>query len=243
MNAEVHSLAGPYALQALPEDERVLFEAHLRACPSCRTEVEEFRATAARLGAATAETPPAALKSRIMAEVARTRQVSPASAAPSFAHRRRTPWRRRVLAAAVAAVLLAVGGVAGVAVVQLRDARQTASRDAEISTILAAPDSRTVHAPVEGGGRLTLVVSEREAAAVVVMDGLPGTPSNRTYQLWLIDGTQARSAGTVDLREPGRTTRILRTHVAGADGLGLTIEPAGGSRTPTPPVIATVPFR
>jgi anti-sigma-K factor RskA len=77
MSAELHALAGAYAVDALPADERAAFEEHLATCEACRTEVAELSATAARLGEAAAETPPAGLKERVLAEVDRVRPLPP----------------------------------------------------------------------------------------------------------------------------------------------------------------------
>ena len=46
----VHSLAAPFALDALDELERRRFEAHLDSCVTCRDEVEDYLAVAAELG-------------------------------------------------------------------------------------------------------------------------------------------------------------------------------------------------
>jgi hypothetical protein len=64
-----HSLAGPYALDALEPAERATFERHLRGCAACQSEVRDFTAVAASLGLAAATTPPAALKGRVLADV------------------------------------------------------------------------------------------------------------------------------------------------------------------------------
>lgn len=64
--SDVHMLTGAYALDALQGRERAAVEAHCAGCPACLRECEEFRATAARLGMASATTPPAALKGRVL---------------------------------------------------------------------------------------------------------------------------------------------------------------------------------
>ena len=38
-NQDLHDLAAPYALDALDDDDRRAFEAHLRECEQCRTEL------------------------------------------------------------------------------------------------------------------------------------------------------------------------------------------------------------
>ncbi|NEC30181.1 zf-HC2 domain-containing protein, partial [Streptomyces sp. SID8111] len=55
---EVHSLAAPYALDALEPAERVRFERHLRGCGRCRAEVRELAEDAVRLAWSTAAPPP-----------------------------------------------------------------------------------------------------------------------------------------------------------------------------------------
>ena len=65
-----HSLAGPYALDALDAAERARFERHLRRCATCPAEVRGFAAVAASLGLAAATTPPPAVKGRVLADVA-----------------------------------------------------------------------------------------------------------------------------------------------------------------------------
>jgi anti-sigma-K factor RskA len=65
-----HSLAGPYALDALDAAGRARFERHLRRCSTCPAEVRGFAAVAASLGLAAAATPPSALKGRVLADVA-----------------------------------------------------------------------------------------------------------------------------------------------------------------------------
>lgn len=77
MTADIHTLAGAYALHALDDDERVLFEAHLAECPACDQEVRELEATAARLGGLLRELPPPDLKDRVLAQIDATRQLPP----------------------------------------------------------------------------------------------------------------------------------------------------------------------
>src|SRR5690242_21396697 len=120
---EAHTLAGPYAMDAISEPDRVRFERHLAGCEECRREVAGLREATARLAAATAASPPPAMKERVMAAVAATRQQPP-PAQPQAAPRRwparrwpaRRPWpvpRRFQVRLALAAVAVAVTRVAG----------------------------------------------------------------------------------------------------------------------------------
>lgn len=79
MAADTHTLTGPYVLDALPDEERAEFERHLAECAWCVIEVTELTETAVRLAGTVATVPPAALKSRLLAQVARTSQLPPAA--------------------------------------------------------------------------------------------------------------------------------------------------------------------
>ena len=56
--ADLHTLTGAFALDALSEREAKEFDRHLSRCPMCAQEVGELRETAARLALAVAEVPP-----------------------------------------------------------------------------------------------------------------------------------------------------------------------------------------
>ena len=76
---EPHTLAGAYALDALDGTDRARFERHAARCRECTREVTGLREATARLAAAAAAQPPAALKEALRAETARTRQLPPAA--------------------------------------------------------------------------------------------------------------------------------------------------------------------
>lgn len=71
---DLHSLAAPYALDALEPAERVRFEKHLAKCPACVTEVRALAEDAVRLAWSTAARPPAAMRDRVLAAVRATPQ-------------------------------------------------------------------------------------------------------------------------------------------------------------------------
>lgn len=82
-DANLHALTGAYALDALEPAERADFEAHLARCAECAEEVAGLRETAARLAGAARLAPPAALRERVLAQVALTPQVAPAAGVPA----------------------------------------------------------------------------------------------------------------------------------------------------------------
>nr|WP_280871736.1 anti-sigma factor [Streptomyces sp. MJP52] len=73
--------------------------------------------------------------------------------------------------------------------------------------------------------------------AVFVATGMSPPPRGKVYQLWFADGEEMRSAG---LMAPGRgsQTVLMRGPVGGASDVGITVEPAGGSKQPTSEPVA-----
>ena len=115
-DSEIHHLGAAYALDALDVRERAAFEAHLATCGICRDDVREMRETAADLAALTSAAPPAGLRSSVLDEIARTRQLSPLpGAVVRFADRR----SRRLAVAVTAAAAAVVWGVVVLAVVDV----------------------------------------------------------------------------------------------------------------------------
>jgi len=236
---EVHTLSGAYALDALTEIERAGFARHLAECSVCETEVAEFRETAARLGIAAWESPPARLRDRVMAEVAQTRQVSASSRPERSRSQDVALWRRRT-AAAVAAGLIAIGGGTTAWVVQEQRVNRAVTEASQLESVLAAGDAQVHSTAVKGGGRITVAVSPSQGAAVAVMSDLPTLPKGKVYQLWLITGSNPATPSTV--MAAGQTAGSVKLTALGtADTLAISIEPDGGSRHPTV-VISGVPL-
>ncbi|MDQ1040777.1 anti-sigma-K factor RskA [Streptomyces sp. V3I8] len=248
---DLHTLTGAYALHALSEDERVEFERHAADCEACAQEALELSETAARLGLAVSATPSAALKDQVMQRIATVRQESPRGTSPVRSPLR-SPGRgsraRRLSRWALAACLAGVAAFGGTAVWQYdraedaqEQARQSERRTDAIAAVLAAPDARTRTAGLADGARGTVVVSKSRDRAVFIASGMASPPNGKVYQLWFDDGGTMRSAGLMD---PGRTTGpvLLEGTVDKASGMGITVEPAGGSARPTSSPLALMTF-
>jgi anti-sigma-K factor RskA len=260
---DLHDLAGAYALDALddgPELRR--FIRHLRHCEACAAEVRGFREVTTSLALASAAEPPPELRQRVMAAVQVTRQLPPEVASsrafPGWMSRvarmprlPRGAWLPRLAmataAAAVAAVVVLSIALSGT-VQQLHSAQ---AQGRAIAAVLAAPDARTVTGKVATGGVTTVLLSVDRRELVVASTGLAALPTGRAYQLWLIGPTPAgkktviRSAGLLPPAAAGRTAPVVASGLAAGDKLGLTVEPAGGSKQPTttPILLLTLPSR
>ncbi|MFJ4965084.1 Anti-sigma-K factor RskA [Streptomyces sp. ADI96-02] len=245
--AELHTLTGAYALHALPETERREFERHLGDCAACAQEVRELSATAARLGLAAAEAPPRELRDRVLREITTVRQEAPAAhGGPVRTGSTGRPgrWTAFALAACVAAAA-ALGGVAVWQNQVAQDARQEADqaqqRNRLVAQVLSAPDARTASGELAGGARGSVVVSRSENRAVFLASGMGRPPSGKVYQLWYNDGGAMRSAGLMDPSASDDAV-LLDGPVDRASGMGVTVEPAGGSAEPTSSPLVLMDF-
>ncbi|MFS8201512.1 anti-sigma factor domain-containing protein [Streptomyces sp. CWNU-52B] len=235
---DLHTLTGAYALHALSDEERGQFERHAADCEACAQEALELSETAARLGLAVSTPPSAALKERVMRRITTVRQESPRGAAPtrtvggSARARRLSRWT-------LAACLAGVAAFGGTAVWQYdraedaqQQARQSERRTDSVAAVLAAPDAKTRTADLADGARGTVVVSRTRDEAVFIASGMASPPSGKVYQLWFDDGGTMRSAGLMDSRRTAEAV-LLDGAVDRASGMGITVEPAGGSDQPT----------
>ncbi|MEV7465589.1 anti-sigma factor [Streptomyces kronopolitis] len=235
---ELHTLTGAYALGALTGREAAEFARHLDRCEACTQEVRELQETAARLALAVAEVPPAALRTRVMAALPEVRQLPPAEhAANVVPMRRRMRHRLPYLAAAACLVAAAVAGGYAVRARQDADAQRDRGVRAEqqaaaVSALLAAPDAAFHTTALKGGGSGTVVASERQGRTAFLYHGLPALPGGRVYELWYSRDGSMVPAGLV---ETGRSSgaMLLTGGPRGADGVGITAEPPGGSSRPT----------
>jgi len=213
--------AASYAAGALTAAERREVENDLRRSPRLAAEVDEFTETAAMLGLATEPVAPSAsLRDSILDSVAATPQPSNVV---------RGPWFRRPVAAvlgAAAAIVLVAGG-AGLAL-------QLNREPTVVEQITAAADYDRVEADVDGGGRVTAVWSAKLDQAAILVEDVDDLPADSTYQAWLIDDAgHAEPAGTFQAGS-GRTVAVpLDGSMHAGDSIGITIEPAGGSESPT----------
>jgi anti-sigma-K factor RskA len=233
--SDIHALSGAYALDALDDVERAQFARHLSACAECRAEVRSFSETATHLAALESEAAPESLRSGVLAGIAGVRPLPPETSGPAAPSvRRRT--LPTLVAAAVALILLAAGGLAW----QLH--RSGANDGVTVADqILHAADAVQISKPVPGGGTLTIVRSASLKRAVMIGDGVPEPGPGTTYQLWLQQPGQGMvSAG---LMPDSTVPTVLTGDIATATAAAITLEPETGSSNPTTDPIVLFPLR
>lgn len=232
--ADLHTLTGAYALNALDDDERREFEAHLAECPACQQEIREFEATAAELGSSLAEAPPPHLKAGVMGAISTTRQERPVPRPSTDQTVVAFPKRRlldRVLLPAAAILAVLVVGLA-VTVGNLNGrVNELEASTLRVTDIVAAPDLRTWN--VDNNGTTARVVySATQGQGMFLASGLQPAPDGKTYELWLIGPDGAKPAGLFSGRD-GTVSHPMTGDMSAATHIGVTVEPAGGSPQPT----------
>ncbi|MFE9922029.1 anti-sigma factor domain-containing protein [Streptomyces sp. NPDC005774] len=247
---DLHSLAAPYALDALEPAERIRFERHLTTCRRCAAEVRVLAEDAVRLAWSTAAPAPPALRDRVMAAVRATPQdPAPGTQEQKGARAPQLPphvWgtgpvpqtggpRRMPLfvpfATATAAAALVVAALFAVQANRTQD-QLTAERDRgrEIAHVLAAPDALASSGRDARGGTIGVIASASERSAVVTLGGYDNPPNGRVRQLWLMrPGAQPRSLGLFESDAP----LVASDLDISATSLAVTVEPGGGSPQPT----------
>lgn len=245
--ADLHTLTGAFVLHALTDDERTEFERHLEACEACAQEVSELAATAGRLARAVSVAPPAHMKAEVLRRAATVRQLPP-HIPPSGKTGGGSGRGRQLSRFALAACLAAAAAFGGIAVWQHQRAdeagmreQQAQRRSEELAKVLAAPDAKASTARLSDGATGTVVVAKSLDQAAFVAAKMPEPPSGKVYQLWFNDDGSMRSAGLMD---PARRTEavLLDGPVDEASGIGITVEPAGGSEQPTSDPLALMNF-
>jgi hypothetical protein len=244
----VHDLAGAYALDALDDAERERYERHLRGCPACAEDVRQMTSTATALAMAVTAEPPAGLKERVLAAAAATPQLPPP--APAAAARRRhgrrltrSDWFPRLALGLAAAGVAAAVALAVVTVSTQRRLDTVQAQNQAIAAVLSAPDAQVATGTSSTGGTATVVLSYAEQKMIFTSSGLPALPNAKVYELWLLSTGSARPAGLLPQPTDGKTAPVLAAGLTSADKVGVTVEPAGGTSSPTttPILVMTLP--
>jgi anti-sigma-K factor RskA len=242
MRADVHALAGAYALNALPSDEQAFFERHLAACDACRFEVAELQETAARLAAGVAAPAPPALRERVLAAADVTRQLPPEPATAQHGAARSHDWRQRLFLPVAASLVLIVVALSGVIVNLTSRAPQTGPEPTAVVSVLGAEDLQTVELDLGGTVPGRFLYSPSLDRGVLVAHGVADPGGRQTYEFWLMHDGHPVPAGLFRPDDGGAAIAEVTAPVRGAELVAITIEPAGGSERPTGEVLASAPL-
>jgi hypothetical protein len=263
---DLHLLAGAYALDALdPGAELTRFTRHLNRCQSCASEVRGFREVGTAMAFAATTEASAEMRDRVLTAAARTRQLPPeirTHARPRPARTRAPwlPWLSGAVATAAIAVAVFFGFAQAHTQHQLNQAQaqnqtltklqarveaeltQAKQHDQALAQILGAPHVQLLSHGTTKGGVAVVVLDAATRKLVVATSGLPALPAGKVYQLWLIGPVKIVSAGLLPTSQAGATSPVVATGIVKGDKLGLTVEPAPGSKQPTTTPILALPL-
>jgi hypothetical protein len=244
-HAEASELLGAYALSAVDIEEATRIAIHLEDCRECLEDYRRFLEVAALLGPVDTKVDDdlwGVIVREIEGEPLPPRlRLEPPRPVPST--RRGASERRRLLG-------LVAGGIAAAAIVvlsiaithltnevkSLRGSLSAPQLSAAATSALANPATRVATLTSPAGTELALVGVTKSGGAFIIPRALKALPKDKTYQLWT-----TTSHGIVSLGVLGGQPTTSWVYLDGSTTqLILNIEPAGGSTTPTTPVIGTV---
>ena len=244
-----------YAMQALMPGESAAIGAHLQACSACRAELSTLSGDLALLAMSVEQKPlPEGARDRFLSRIGAAAPAAPRAAGMTAAPR---PLRRRWMlpvAWAAAAALLVLAVTLQLQVrslhqeVQQQSAllqqQQTASaRAQQVLELLTAPAAQHVEltaAKARPAPAARAVYLASRGALLMQASNLDPLPPGKTYELWIIPVQGAPvPAGLFRPDGSGNASVVLPALPKGlrAKAFGVTVEAAGGSGTPTLPIV------
>lgn len=250
---QIRELLDAYALGAASAGEAASIEAHAAECVRCWEQLTEAQRTAALLALSIPlHGAPEALRRRIMA---RAEKESPRTGASRW-RRWRLGWPAVAWGLSLSAVVaLAVAGFLEAQMTDLRGEKDALAREVQdlrqkndeaglqlaqqrqIMAVLSHPDAERV--------RMTSVSSATQASALygwsrsgaegfLLCEGLPELEQGQVYQAWFAMGKEYIPAHVFSTSDGTCLIPMDLGWLRGRpEGIGITIEPEGGSAQPS----------
>lgn len=246
---EAFELLAPLALDALEAEVLVEVEAHVATCPQCQRELDELREVATALGN-TVEAPPEELWASIAAhlyDAPRADEAPPPPLLTAYPNAQRRRVQRVVRRTRVIAASALLAAAAAILVLALNLSSETdhvtnlqqALATSAVRQALATPGHRVVTLSGSNHEALATFVVLRDGTGYLVRSTMAALPAGKTYQLWGFVAGRPVSIGIMG-SSPSQVAFTLASSPR-PTSLGVTVEPAGGSRTPTLPMVASGP--
>jgi len=216
--AHVDDMLPALVLGCLEPRERARVSRHLESCAACRSRLAGYEELVASLSlAAPRAEPPRALRRRILQQAVR-----------GASRARGWPLPRLAWTLAAAALLVLSLGFNLVL-------WQRVTRLETVSAMLPGQIAVLAATEAAAGARGLLLFGSEVNEATLVVEDLPPLDSGRQYQLWLIREGQRTSGGVFSVTPQGYGCLLILSPLPleSYQGLGITVEPAGGSPGPT----------
>jgi anti-sigma-K factor RskA len=230
-----------YALGALDAEESAALEAHLQACASCRDDLAAYRQiSGGLLMAIPPKAPPAALRQRLRKQLPSAQRTN----------RPRWAWSFNPLTIGISIFILLALNLFSLFQMQSLQRQQTQlMRGLQTSqtalAMLAYPGTQSLPISANNISGALLFDKDRNVAVLIVWN-LPHLQNNQTYQAWLIDRQGGRTSAAifdVDPTLPFTSVTVMSPdELSTFTGLGVTVEPRGGSKQPTGPRLFRIDF-
>lgn len=247
-----------YAMRSLAPEEAATIGEHLATCARCRQELAETTGDLALLTLSAEQHPlPEGARQRLLTRIAtaplphRETQQRVAVPVPQRSRRGAIVWAPWVAVAALVVLAIVLGARVSSLNNQLRnESRLAATLGAETShsrqvlDVLTSPKAqRVVLTPastsITPSGRV-IYLPER-GGLIFEAAHLQPLPQNKTYELWIIpaNGKAPIPAGIFRPNAQGMASLVLPPIPTGvpAKAFGITAENAGGSLSPTLPIL------
>lgn len=230
-----------YAIGALDADETAALESHLETCASCRTELAGYRVLGTSLLTATPPKPPSpALRKKLQSQLSGAGRSNRPQLPMSFG---RLAWGLAIIA------LLALNLASFVQLRQIRSQQVALSSQVENAqaalAVLSSPNVMML--PISGETVTgTLLLDRERNQAVLVARDLPTLTESQIFQIWLVRPDGGRDSAGLFRSKTGQayTTQTIQVlqPLSNYLGIGVTVEPASGSDTPTGERVFKVDF-
>ena len=234
---DANLLLAAQAVGSLEPHEVPALEAHMRRCQRCQCAVEQYAAVAAVLPLTLEPLePPAALRTQLFTRIHAEAGVR--EHAPSLRERLRSFWAH-IPASRGLTIAAAVSATAAVSLVASHQIERSIQSPAPVAIHFRG----TTEAPSAEG---SLTYDRQTKQAVVNVVGLLGPPAvprtgpgSEAYEVWLIrSDNSVVAAGYLTLAPDGQAwTAAINADLSRYVGLATTVEPPGGSLTPTGPEV------
>jgi anti-sigma-K factor RskA len=243
-----------YAMGTLDDRDRAEVESHLGTCGECRRELEALRSDLALVAmSVTGPQPPQRARQRLMDSIGTEKEEARRPQSSPVIGRLRPRWLG--LAPVGVAILLAITSLGLLLEVQrlkeantrvvaeLKREKVDSAHAKEVLAMLDDPQAQNVTLRRVNDARqpqIKTVYQKGKGHILLLATNLEPIPDDKVYQLWLLpaSGAAPMPRGTFRIDNSGNGMMLDTMDETGveAKGFAITVEPVGGSKTPTMPI-------
>jgi anti-sigma-K factor RskA len=244
-----------YAMGTLDEQASPELREHLAGCEECRRELDALRGDLALLAlSTTGPQPPQRSRQRLQAAISEEQQQN--SEPEDVPVMRRLFPRWLTLAPAAIAVVLAATSLGlllevqrlkesnAKVIVELQRVKQEAAYANEVLAMFTDPKAKQitlVAAKTAPPAHIKTIYQKDKGHILLLASSLAPIPDDKVYQLWMLpaSGGAFMPLGTfrIDNHGNGMMLDTMEAEGVEAAGFAVTVEPVGGSKIPTMPIM------